>query len=150
MSIRPGWRVAYILTFAAKMIAYTILVARHEIAKGNHDSSAEIIIAVAERDSIVTPGFVASTVILLEGVSYIMITAEYFRNKFVKPVIERHKEEGREEGREEGKIEGIAEGVTEGRSKMHRKWAGWNNRRLEAEEAGLPFDEPPPDDYDDL
>ena len=70
-----------------------------------------------------------------------MITAEYFRSKFVKPVIERHKEEGREEG----KIEGAAEG----RSKMHRKWAGWNNRRLEAEEAGLPFDEPPPDDDGD-
>ena len=27
---------------------------------------------------------------------------------------------------------------------MYEEWADWNRRRLEAEERGLPFDEPPP------
>lgn len=132
LTILPGWRVAYVLTFAAKMIAYTILVARYEISKGGHDSSVGLAIAVAERDSTVTPGFVASTIILLEGVSYIMITYNYLYNKFVKSVIEGHKEEGREEGK----------------TKMHKEWVGWNNRRVKAEEAGQTFDEPPPDAED--
>ncbi len=73
-------------------------------------------------------------------VMYPMITAEYFRNKFVKPVIERHRAEGKVEGKAEGKTEGKAEGKTE----MYRRWAEWNSRRLQAESKGVPFDEPPP------
>ena len=73
-------------------------------------------------------------------------------NKFVKPVIERHKAEGREEGREEGmtagiaagRAEGIEEGITTGETAERRRWTEWNSRRLEAERAGVPFDEPPP------
>ena len=73
-------------------------------------------------------------------VMYLMITAEYFRNKFVKPVIERH----RAEGKAEGKLEGKAEGKAEGKTEMYRRWADWNARRLQAESKGVPFDEPPP------
>ena len=57
-----------------------------------------------------------------------MVTARYLGNKFVQPLIERHKAEGREEGE-------IAE---------RRRWTEWNSRRVEAERAGVPFDEPPP------
>ena len=134
-SIPSGWRVAYVLTFAVKMIVYTVLVARYEIASDGHSTTTEIIIAVAERDSVVTPGFVASTAILMEGVGYIMITYNYLYNKFVKSVIEGHKAEGRAEGRAEGKAE------------VNTRWADWNSRRLEAESKDVPFDEPPP--YDD-
>ena len=125
-SIPSGWRVAYVFTFAIKMVAYTVLVTRHEIASGKHSSTIEVVIAVAERDSAVTPGFVASTAILMEGVGYIMITYNYLYNKFVKSVIESHKAEGKAE--------------------MNRRWAEWNNRRLEAESKGIPFDESPPSD----
>ena len=54
-------------------------------------------------------------------------------NRFTKPVIEEHIAQGREEG--------IAEGVEQ----ANRAWAEWNQRRLDAEAQGLPFDEPPPD-----
>ena len=97
-----------------------------KIASGKHSTTTEIIIAVAERDSAVTPGFVASTAILMEGVGYIMITYNYLYNKFVKSVIEGHKAEGKAE--------------------MHRRWADWNSRRIEAENRGVSFDEPPPTD----
>ena len=147
-SIPYGWRIAYVLTFAIKMIAYTILVARQEIERGTHNSTIDIAIAVVERDSVVTPGIGASTLILLEGVSYLVITYNYLYNKFVQPVIDQNKErieQSRAEGMAEGRSEGMAEGRSEGRSMMHQKWADWNSRRLEAESKGIPFDEPTPD-----
>ena len=45
-------------------------------------------------------------------------------NRYVIPVIEKHKAEGRAEEREE--------------------WKAWNSRRIEAEKRGRKFDEPPP------
>ena len=57
-----------------------------------------------------------------------MVTARYLSDKFLKPLIEKRREEGRKAGREEEK----------------RKWAAWNQRREEAESKGQPFDEPPP------
>ena len=60
------------------------------------------------------------------------------------------KEMGRAEGKEMGKAEGIeigkAKGKEIGRAEERAKWSAWNNRRLEAEKAGVPFNEPPPDD----
>ena len=53
-----------------------------------------------------------------------MVTARYLENKFVKPLIERHK--------------------AEGEAAERRRWTEWNARRIEAERTGVPFDEPPP------
>ena len=49
-------------------------------------------------------------------------------NRYVTPVIERHRAEGRVEGRAERDAE----------------WDEWLRRRAEAESQGQPFDEPPP------
>ena len=93
-------------------------------------------------------------------------------NRFVNPVIERHKaegmvvglakgrveghSEGREEGLAEGREEGLAEGreeglakgreegLAEGQAAERSQWLDWNRRRLDAESAGQPFQEPPP------
>ena len=60
------------------------------------------------------------------------------------------KEMGRAEGKEIGKAEGIEIGKAEGKeigiAEERAKWSAWNNRRLEAEKAGVLFNEPPPDD----
>ena len=60
-----------------------------------------------------------------------MVTYRYLSNKFLKPLHEKLREEGREKGREEG------------REETQRKWDDWNQRRLEAEQNGQPFNEPP-------
>jgi len=77
-----------------------------------------------------------------------MVTARYLGNKFVQPLIERHKAEGRVEGiavgRVEGREEGMSEGIATGEAAERRRWTEWNSRRVEAERAGVPFDEPPP------
>ena len=129
------------LTFAIKMIVYTVIVARQEIESGLHRSSIDITIAVIERDSTVTPGIGASTLILMEGVSYLVITYNYLHNKFVQPLIDK-----REAEMEQRMAEGHAKGRAEGKAEMNMRWADWNTRRLETESRGVPFDEPPPYD----
>ena len=61
-----------------------------------------------------------------------MVTKRYLTNRFVKPLIERHKAEGRQEGQKEGRREAFEE--------IH----AWNLRRLEAEKKGESFQEPLP------
>ena len=49
-------------------------------------------------------------------------------NRYVIPVIEKHKAEGR----------------AEGRAVEREEWRAWNRRRIHAERQGRNFDEPPP------
>ena len=53
-------------------------------------------------------------------------------NRYVIPVIEKHKEEGR------------AEGLGQGKTQAHEEWIAWNRRRVEAERQGRDLDESPP------
>ena len=61
-----------------------------------------------------------------------MVMYDYAINRWVKPVIERHKEEGR------------VEGITIGRQEADRQWDEWADRKADAESQGLPFTEPRP------
>ena len=62
-------------------------------------------------------------------------TKEYLYDK-----IERQRERIRQEGREQG----IERGIERGRASLAAEVAAWNERRLDAEKRGEPFDEPPP------
>ena len=53
-------------------------------------------------------------------------------------------EQGLEQGREQGREQGVEQGLARGQVENQRLWEEWNGRRLAAEAAGLPFDEPPP------
>ena len=61
---------------------------------------------------------------------------------------ERARAEGLEEGRKAGREEGLEAGKRAGRRagmhEEHERWMEWLDRRRQAEENGLPFDEPPP------
>ena len=57
-----------------------------------------------------------------------MVTYRYLSDKFLKPLHDKLRTEGRKEGSEA----------------VQRQWAAWNRRRLEAEQNGEPFNEPPP------
>ena len=73
-------------------------------------------------------------------------------NRFVTPVIERHKAEGRAEGLEQGRAQGVEQGraqgveqgLAQGKTQAHGAWLAWNQRRVEAERRGVDFDESPP------
>ena len=56
----------------------------------------------------------------------------------------RARAEGLEEGRQAGLEEGKESGKKAGMHEQHERWIQWLDRRRQAEENGLPFDEPPP------
>ena len=49
-----------------------------------------------------------------------------------------------EAGKAEGLKEGEERGVAKGEPQAWEAWEAWNQRRLAAEAAGQPFNEPPP------
>ena len=128
-SIPPGWWTAFSALFIIQVSLVSIIVGLDEIGHGDQDRRfAEVLSAVIDRLSAVPIVAAAFSMVLLEGVKTIMVIGQYLENKLVKPLQERLREEGR----------------TEGGTRTHEEWADWNRRRLEAEEKGLPFDEPPP------
>ena len=129
----------------ALTIVWTWVAYRYESTRGDHADGFDVGMAVMGRVSpsallIVVVAILAVTVGDLIG-GFIVVTARYLGNKFVKPLIEKRREEGRVEGRVEGK----AEGRVEGRAEERLLWSEWNRRREEAEANGFPFSEPPPD-----
>ena len=148
----------------AYTFGWTAFIARHEVRTGNHPDLASTAIATADGVGQVATLILIYSVATIIALDFLggtfMVTARCLEHKFVKPLIERQKEEGREEGiatgmvkgREEGMSEGIAVGRVEGREEgreegeadANRRWTEWNSRRVEAERAGVSFDEPPP------
>ena len=64
--------------------------------------------------------------------------------------LERQEQKGFEQGLEQGIEQGLERGMEQGEARRQREWEGWNYRRLQAQEEGREFDEPPPilDDRD--
>ena len=133
-----------LIIMMAYTFGWTAFVAWHEVRTGNHPDLAHTAIATAngvgQVAMLILIYSIATTIAMDFLGGTVMVTARYLGNKFVQPLIERHKAEGREEGREEGMTAGIAVGEAD----ANRRWTEWNSRRVEAERAGLPFDEPPP------
>ena len=55
---------------------------------------------------------------------FMIVSRDYLRDRFVRPIVKAHE--------------------ARGRSEMYEEWDAWNRRRLAAEAEGLSFDEPPP------
>ena len=65
-----------------------------------------------------------------------MIAADYFRRKYLEPLIEKQ--------RKERFARNFAKGRKEGRAEAYAEWAAWYARLLKAKADGVPFDEPTP------
>ena len=72
----------------------------------------------------ISVGSAGITIAIMEVVQYIMVTARYLEDRFLKPRRERLQAEARAE--------------------VHEMWEAWNRRRMDAEAKGESFDEPPP------
>ena len=75
------------------------------------------------------------------------MVSEYFKKRRDAAAAEAQAK-GLAEGIEKGKAEGVAQGEAIGAERMGRKWAAWYRKRMEAEERGEDFDEPPPSSHD--
>ena len=108
------------------LVAYSRVVAEAPAPLAWHETATICITAAAVTVAIAFPVSIA----LIEGIP--MVFAHFIR--------QRHREEGLQEGRKVG----LKEGLKEGEQRRQQLWVEWNQRRLEAQENGRAFDEPPP------
>ncbi len=102
--------------------------------------TVDLALAVLAEYGEVGVGMVMLAMLLTRPVNWMGETVMTFYqamvNRYVIPVIEKHKAEGRAEGLAQGREQGIME--------AHGEWAEWNRRRVDAERRGRDFDEAPP------
>ena len=120
--------------FLVVVISYAVIVGQHELAAGRQ-SSVETLIAIVGHISNFIPVAIVLTFIFEIGGSLTMILWRLYKQKLEAQI---------EQAKVEAEAQGIAQGVAEGVAKNYQLWAAWNNRRIEAEEKSLPFNEPPP------
>ena len=111
-------------------IGWTALVAWEEVSNGNQTSLRQTTIAVVHKSAPAAPFIVMYAIMAVSLIDALggsaMVTKRWLEEKWLNPWLERRK----------------AEGVAEERM----RWSEWNRRRMEAEAAGVTFDEPPPDE----
>ena len=131
-------------------IGWTALVAQTVIASGEYTGAAQMIVAIVSTSApgeflIIIYSLMAVTALDYGG-GYIVVTARYLTNKWVKPLQDKFRQEGHKEGHKKGLEEGIEIGVEMGVTGERQYWLDRERRRLEAEAQGIPFDEPLPGD----
>ena len=143
-SIGRKWLPWYLLTVFVMVIGWTAFEVWWVTAHNEPDSLEEAANAVVRGTAPAAPLIPIYALLVISildvGGSAAMVTYRYLSDKFLKPMHEKLREEGRKEGRKEGR--------EEGREEIQRRWAAWNQRRLEAEQSGESFQEPPPGSND--
>ena len=122
----------FLIVFLLQYLTFSGFLAYHEIVAVPTDAITTMLAILVGMAAI---GFVSAinTVAIVEGID--MLAERYLKRRY-----QTGKEEGRAEGREEGREEGIEIGL----EKANREWYAWNQRRMDAEQAGEAFNEPPP------
>ena len=121
-SVSRGVKHVYFALFIGQFTAGTIWTVVQGVASAAAlwDALSSLAITVA-----------AGSMVITETGRYLMVLAAAF-------------EEWREKRRQEQIARAVAVAVVKGRSESDAEWDAWNQRRLQAEQRGEPFDEPPP------
>ena len=126
-SVASGWLPAYFALFNALGLlgtAFAIVRNVFWVARPTvHDMIWEIIVGMV----VVGAAAATASVLIVETVKNAMIVGTYLEDMIRKR-----------------RARQLAEAVERGRSESDAKWREWNDRRLDAEAKGEPFDEPPP------
>ena len=128
MTVARNWLPWCAALIFVMTIGWTALIAWDEVVNGNHSNFLRTAIVVGTKVAPAAPATVLYAILIVGAADAIggfaMVTKRYLENKWVKPLIERHKADGRDQA--------------------NRAWVAWNRRRLVAESKGEPFDEAPP------
>ena len=146
-SIPLSWRALYFGLFTVYALAGIGFLIWYHVFEYRGDSWQLTILSITQGIGIHTVGAAGLALLTVEGPNTIMVVAHYLRKKLIEPLEERRRQEAEQrqrEARERGLAEGLAEGRAEGEAQKQAAWEGWNERRLEAEAGGEPFEEPPP------
>ena len=123
-SVPSGWGRPCFFAFCVLTIGITTFLTWYDLLLTPAVGSWDIVAAIIRNIFPAGGAAAVSVIILAEGLQYTMSTLDYLRNKWVKPLIEKHRAEGRAE--------------------VYEQLREWLERREAAERAGLPFDEPLP------
>lgn len=125
----------YALMYLPLLIAGTAFVVWYELTRKaveyNH-TAADTVYAIIIDVGYVSVADAGVTFGVVEGGVAIMILARRW--------LERMEEKREAE---------IAQGIAQGHAEQQKKWEGWNDRRMQAQEEGREFTEPPPSLYDE-
>ena len=147
MSVHEGWWYAYLAAFFLQMTGWAAMLAWYEAAHGDHAHAVAYLKAVGESSARMVQLFVLNTIGIVELGRLIMVLAERMAQR-LKERKEKFREEmmakGRAEGIAQGEAQGEARGEAKGRAEALAEVVAWNERRMEADAKGEPFDEPPP------
>ena len=118
-------------------VLWTALAAWNEIAYGGHAVWTLACEAIAGKVFFGLPGIVLVPIVIAAGGKlFIKLGKDFWRMiNYNFPLIGGKVIERR-----------ISEWKNAGRAEERAEWSAWNNRRLETERHGVPFDEPPPYD----
>ena len=115
-SVPERWRKLFFAIFSLQTAALIGLAVWYEVFVKTGDSWPETVFAIG-RDAAPGIGVIAAdSVVIVDIVMILTLLYEDYRRKRIE--------------RAEARVQ--------------KRWEGWNQRRLEAEAAGQPFDEPPP------
>ena len=169
-SITPARRALYFGLFTAYALAGIGFLVWYEVFQHTADTWQQTILAITQGIGVTTVGAAGLALLTIEGPQTIMVVADYLRKKLIEPLEEkrrleaeqrrqeeeRRREEGYAKAKAEARAEGLAEGLAgglaeglaegreEGRAENQAAWEAWNERRVDAEASGTPFNEPPP------
>ena len=121
------------------MLSGSGLVCWYQLYRRDNDGPVETFIAAAEGIGLMSLASAGLSASLIELGRSIMVVAHYL-DQWLK----KRQEERLARAVAVAVAEARAEASDAARAENQRQWEEWNGRRLAAEAAGLPFDEPPP------
>ena len=129
--VTPQEQALYFGLFVLFTIAGILFLLTYDIFISKTPGTIDIIKNLVLRLAIIGGGAATLSLTTVEAPKFIMVAARYLED-WLKRRLERQQERFRAEGR------------TEGRARERELWLDWRQRSIEAQEQGLPFDEPPP------
>ena len=125
-SVPPGRMAQYFALFTLFASVGLGFLLWYEIFWNTSDTPPQTVLAIIKGLGLNTAGAAGLALQIVEGPKFVMVAADYFTKRWLNPLKEQLRQEGRAE--------------------QDAMWQAWNARRMEAEEKGEPFDEPPPSD----
>ena len=130
-SVASGWLPAYFILFNALGTIGVLYVIIYNVFGRSHPTAHDMIWTIVTGIVIVGAASATISILTVEAGKNVMIVGTYLE-EMIKKRRARQMAEAEERG------------ATRGRSDLSAELREWNERRLEAQAKGEPFDEPPP------
>ena len=128
------WYITILILSGSVLAGYLIA---GEPGNPDHSTNQKLAKAIAADILLSYTAAAVGSFVIIQGVEQVMVVTHFFREQTRKLVEQRLERERLERERRE-------QARADGRAEERAAWAAWNERRIEAERNGFPFDEDPP------